>query len=393
LSLSATTLPTKFYIFDTHPVQYRSPMFVRLHEKLPQLKVFFYDEKFDGSKWWFNEVNKIPPQKWELELTAGFPNQFLTVSQSGLWKFFATVREILRQGRPDAVLVYGYYLPENWIVWLACLIKKIPVLFIGETIWLGSGWRRRLKQLVLPIFFRGVRRIVTLGVRNEEFYVSLGIPRRKLTTGKYSINLNFFQKTPVDAAATRKRLRQELGIPETAFVILFVGRLFYRKRPLDMLTLHQRLKDLPNVYTVMIGNGEQEGELKERAKGEERVRLVGFKNQGETRDHYYLSDLLLVPSEFEFWPTVVSEAFVRGITAIVTESCAVAGDLVLHDETGYIFKTGDLDSAERFARKVITDPAERKRLSENAQRKVLSAYGTEHFVESLARALREIKEV
>lgn len=384
-------LPYKLHIFDTHPVQYRSPMFVLLHEKLPHLKVHFYDQKFDGNKWWFNEVNKIPPQQWELSLTSGFPNQFLGVGESGLRRFYRRIKQILHQEHPDAVLIYGYYLPENWLVWWICGRKKIPVLFVGETIWLGTGWRKTLKQIILPFFFRGVTRVVTLGVRNDAFYRSLGIPSSKITQGKYSINLKFFEKTPSDAADTRKRLRAELGIPETAFVVLFVGRLFYRKRPLDMIALHKRLADQPHVYTVVIGNGEQEEELKRAAEGEDRVRLVGFKNQGETRDYYYLSDLLMVPSEFEFWPTVVSEAFVTGMTTIVTDSCAVAGDLVVHGETGFIFKTGDLDSAERFLRTLITDPTELARLNANARRKVISQYGTQHFVESLTSALTTIK--
>ena len=40
----------KLYIFDTHPIQYRSPVFAALSKKLPSLRVFFFNEAFHGKR-------------------------------------------------------------------------------------------------------------------------------------------------------------------------------------------------------------------------------------------------------------------------------------------------------------------------------------------------------
>ena len=77
----------KLFIFDTHPIQYRAPVFAKLSAKLPGLKVYFFNEAFDGDKWWFHEVNKVPEQKWEMVLKAGYPNEVLGTQKTGVLAF------------------------------------------------------------------------------------------------------------------------------------------------------------------------------------------------------------------------------------------------------------------------------------------------------------------
>ncbi len=118
-------------IFDTHLIQYRSPVFRELCKVLPQTKVVFFSREFDGNRWWFAEVNKSQNIDWGMPLDQGFPNKTLS-SRSRLGRLFE-INRLLKEQKPRAVLLYGYYLLEHWLVLLSARWRKIPVLFVGET--------------------------------------------------------------------------------------------------------------------------------------------------------------------------------------------------------------------------------------------------------------------
>jgi hypothetical protein len=46
-------------------------------KKLPQAEVVFFNSRFDGKKWWFQEVDKIPKQEFGLPLESGYRNRTL----------------------------------------------------------------------------------------------------------------------------------------------------------------------------------------------------------------------------------------------------------------------------------------------------------------------------
>lgn len=375
----------KLFVFDTHPIQYRSPVFKALHECLPNLRVFFLGEKFDGNRWWFNEVNKIPKQKWELSLREDFPNQVLAHADS--IRFTQTVRKLFSAERPDAVLTYGYYLPQHWALWALCKWMKIPLIFVGETFSRGTSLRRLPKQMIQPLFFSGVSQFVSIGKRNLSFYKSFGITDDRISQAKYCIDTSFFSLPADKSSEARARLRRELKIPADAFVQLFVGRLFERKRPWDMFAIHDRLKHIPNLHTILIGNGSLQSELEATSPKDGRVHLVGFKNQAETRDFYHASDLLVVPSEFETWGLVVNEAFAAGTPALVTDSCGVAGDLVENLVTGHCFPVGDIDSAARFVHWCVKNPAAFDAMREASRKRVTADYNIRQFANAIVEAV------
>ncbi|MBI4405383.1 MAG: glycosyltransferase family 4 protein [Deltaproteobacteria bacterium] len=372
-------------VFDTHPIQYRSPVFRGLYKKLPSLKVYYFNDRFDGKKWWFHEVDKIPPQTWNLPLREGFPNEVLESEKFGLLKFHRTIDCILKKDKPSAILIYGYYLREHWILLWAARRKHIPVLFVGETFSQGSSSSRKiLKRFLQPLFFSNVARFIAIGNKNIEFYTSLKIPTEKIQPARYCIDTTFFELTAAQASHSRQQTRLALNIPSNGVVILFIGRLFERKRPLDMVQLHETLADDSNVHTVIVGNGPLEEELKKVSHP--RFHVAGFKNQQQVRDLYYASDCLVVPSEFETWGLVVNEAFACGLPAIVTDTCGVAGDLVVHGETGFVYPVGQIHELANHARKLVWDKHLGKEMGEKAHGKVISEYNVEQFVDAVVSA-------
>ncbi|MBI1859814.1 MAG: glycosyltransferase family 4 protein [Deltaproteobacteria bacterium] len=377
--------PPKLVIFDTHPIQYRSPVFAALNRLAPATQVYFFSDTF-------REFDKSPRDSFNIPLKKGFTNK--TLRYSNPFVFWIAVRKILcpgrKQDRPTAALIYGYYLWEHWLIWLQCKLSGTPILFVGETFSLqGDRWRGAIKRFILPILFRTFSQIITIGKKNRRHYESLGVSKKRLTEAHYCVDGAFFELETAVAERARHQMRERYQIPCDAFVMLFVGRLFDRKRPEDALEIHRLLcSSHPSLHTLIVGAGELESHLREAASHTPRLTLTGFLDQRTIRDLYCAADCLIVPSQFETWGLVVNEAMHAGIVPVVTDTCGVAGDLVVAGETGVIFKLGEPESAARQIAGLIDNPRLLRSMANAGKKLVNQEFSVDQFAEAILGALQ-----
>jgi glycosyltransferase involved in cell wall biosynthesis len=383
---------SRLLVFDTHPIQYRAPVFQALSRRHASVKVYFLNAEFNGRRWWFHEVGKIPRQVWGRPLEQGYDNEILGTDRLG-WR--ATLRRfssILRAESPAAVAIYGYYLPEHWMLRYLCARLGIALIFIGETFAESrSPWRRWLKAPLLRYFFRGVSQVISIGTRNRDLYARRGVSPERLVSARYCVDTDFFRLSPQEHSLERGRWRSQESIPESALVILFVGRLFARKRPFDLFAIEAAIDPQLEVLIAIAGNGELENQVRERARGNRRIRLLGFRDQREVRSCYHGADALLVPSEYETWGLVVNEAFACGIPAIVTDTCGVAGDLVVGGETGFLYPVGDTAAAAEAISLWARDRERCRKMGQAAQAKVGAEYDADQFADAFLTALSRVR--
>jgi glycosyltransferase involved in cell wall biosynthesis len=114
----------------------------------------------------------------------------------------------------------------------------------------------------------------------------------------------------------RVKLKVNLGIPEKAFVCLFVGRFVEKK---GMLILAELVRNTPHINWVFAGSGplhpaKWEAKNLEVFEGFRRERLAGL---------YRAADLLVLPSRGEGFPLVVQESFACGTPALVSDETAM----------------------------------------------------------------------
>lgn len=381
-------------IFDTHPIQYRAPVFRELNAVMPHSKVYFFNECFNGSVWWFQEVGKVTPQDFGLSLREGYDSCAIQTSQMTLIEKYKTLKKILLTEKPGAVLVYGYYLPEHWVLRWICAFNRIPLIFVGETFdWRGSLIRRTLKKFLITYFFKKISDFISIGKKNTEYYKSWGIESRRITQAQYCTDPRPFLLSDQEALELRAKARAELGISQNAFVLLFVGRLFYRKRPEDLLQIHQELRKRYSVKTIFVGEGELKESLCQKAQALEGVQFVGFKKQTELKPYFYLADLLVVPSDFETWSLVVNEAFSCGTPAIVTDACGVANDLVIPQRTGEVYSVGNIAEANRKIEDLIKNPQKLCSMGRNAKELILTKYQPKQFAHSILDSFLKVTSV
>lgn len=139
--------------------------------------------------------------------------------------------------------------------------------------------------------------------------------------------------TPLDADE-RVRLRSEHGA-ESAFVVLFVGHEFERKR-LDLAI--GALAALPERAVLWVVGGRMSSIPRYEALAKElgvgsRVRFFG--TRADMPGFFQTADVFLLPSDYETWGLVTLEAMACGAPAIMT-NVGCAPDVIRNGENGFI---------------------------------------------------------
>jgi glycosyltransferase involved in cell wall biosynthesis len=142
----------------------------------------------------------------------------------------------------------------------------------------------------------------------ERFAVVAGLPRERIVVVRNGVDLERFR--PGDQAAARA----ELGLPAGGRLVLGVGRLVPAK---GFAVAAAALSDLPaDVQLVLVGDGPQRAAI--ATAGGARVRCLGALPPDRVAVAYRAADVLVLPSEREGWPNVVTEALASGLRVVAT---------------------------------------------------------------------------
>ncbi|MBA3868205.1 MAG: glycosyltransferase [Anaerolineae bacterium] len=139
------------------------------------------------------------------------------------------------------------------------------------------------------------------------------------------IDTSYFAQLP-----KRGQLLRKLGIPENAFVILFLGRLHPIKRPDIAIEVLARLQsDHPNLHLILVGPDEatMSSSLQAQARilgCSERVHLLGLLEGKDRLQAFADADLLLGPTEVqENFGMAAAEALAAGVPILVSTGVPV----------------------------------------------------------------------
>ena len=147
---------------------------------------------------------------------------------------------------------------------------------------------------------------------------------------------------PIDAYADESSLPIKMKLN-----LIFVGQLIRRKGLDVLLQALARIKDIPWHLSV-IGSGPENSALQSMVKkfGLNR-NIVFLENMENKKVSTRISDsgILVLPSRFDGWGAVVSEAMVAGTPVICSDRCG-ASDIVAGSGFGYVFRSGDVKDLE-----------------------------------------------
>nr|WP_256435069.1 glycosyltransferase [Deinococcus sp. JMULE3] len=164
-------------------------------------------------------------------------------------------------------------------------------------------------------------------------------------------------------------MKSTLGIPAETKVIGFAGRITRDKGIED---LYRAFRLLTGDYILLIigsieSNDPIDPVILQEIRSRQDIIMPGFVDN--IADYYHIMDVLVLPSYREGFGMVALEAAAAGVPAIVSDSTGVR-DAVIHQHTGLVFKTGDFVQLSRSMEEILSNAAKRKRLGEQAQRRV-----------------------
>jgi glycosyltransferase involved in cell wall biosynthesis len=391
--------PIRLAVVAGHPVQYVAPWLARLAQTGDlELHVFYL--------WDFGVVEAKDPGfgitlEWDIPLLEGYPYTFVPnfSSDPGNHHFWGYVNPSLAREvsawRPDVIFLMNYAFFSYLLFLFDFRTWGVPIIFRGDSHDVGrkTSLREHFTGLIRKIVFSRFSAFLDVGKNNRSYLLSSGVPRRKLFHSPHAIDNERFQSAISDAMLQGKILRAKLSIREDQVLIAFVGKLIPIKRPIDLLRAFSLL--YPDIRRraalLFVGEGQLKSELRSicRRIDLDDVHFLDFQNQSAMPSVYSASDLLVLPSQQETWGLVVNEAMNLSCPALVSDHVGCAPDLVLPDQTGWVFPTGDIFSLRDHLAQAISAPEKLKQMGLNASKRI-SDYSYESISEGLFQALQYV---
>jgi glycosyltransferase involved in cell wall biosynthesis len=203
-------------------------------------------------------------------------------------------------------------------------------------------------------------------------------PLKVIANGNVNgIDTAYFSKEQV---STREQvtLKKKIGIKETDFVFVFVGRLVGDKGINELVTAFSDFKT-QNSKLLLVGPLESEldplqAETLIEIENNPNVISVGFQN--DVRPYFAISDCLVFPSYREGFPNVVLQAGAMGLPSIVTDING-SNEIIIDEENGIIIPSKNMKSLHEAMSKMMSEEAFYDKLKQNVRKKIVSLYEQE----------------
>lgn len=181
-------------------------------------------------------------------------------------------------------------------------------------------------------------------------------------------------------------LREKLGIPEHAKVIVTVARLFHQKGYEYVIPAAEKvLRQAPDTHFLFIGDGPMYDELQKhlRSRGiAGNFHFAGLIPPSEVCNYLVQGDLLWHLSLHEGLPRAVVQALATGIPAI---GFALDGtpEVISDGVTGYLTAAEDVDSVAARTLELLNDPELAQQMGQAGQKKVLEQFAWQRMSDIL----------
>ena len=265
---------------------------------------------------------------------------------------------------PQYAALIGTFLHKKVVITSTQLGGDDPWALCHET----HGVRRRFHSLVLA---------------RANAYISISRPVTEACEKAMMPSAKVWEiPNPVDTCVfapcaddERASLRDDLGIDNDVFAVLFVGSIIARKGvDLAVEALGQLTDIFPRVELFLVGSSSStaHGDVQFVSQLRRRISELGIDNRvrfigvvGNVPVWMKACDAFVFPSRSEGFGTVLVEAMASGLPVVTGELRGIAHTVINHGEDGYIVDY-TADAIASTIRRLCDDVETRRRISENA---------------------------
>jgi glycosyltransferase involved in cell wall biosynthesis len=315
-------------------------------------------------------------------LLSGYNSVFLpeshTIKQTGFWALNnPSIKGVLNEFRPQVVQLHGY---SHITVLRALFWSKLNgvsvLLWSDSTLLFRRGLLKQItKKVVISLLMRLFSGVLTTGDNNVSYYLNYGVHPNKLFRCPFTVDEALFAVARESRALKRIELREKYGVPENAFLILFVGKLIPLKRPQDILHALLKICARDSVTSGLMAFYAGDGALKTDLQAYASCNSIsaifgGFINVDILPFIYAMADVLVFPSEREAYGLTAREAICVGLPMIVSDQIGCIGvhDAARPQENVIIYPAGDVDALSDAIELLARDTGLLKRMGDASLR-------------------------
>ncbi|HET7049630.1 MAG TPA: glycosyltransferase family 4 protein [Solirubrobacteraceae bacterium] len=352
-------------LLTTYLTAYRMPLFERLAER-HELEVLCFGGGARYVPKWFSDLDQ--------QLAAApFPARKL----HGAREAFAVARDhelVIAPFAGGATLPAAYMgarrFERRFVLWASVWAQPRSVTHAAAL-------------PMIRLIYRDADAVIAYGEHVRRFVAGIRGHDDDVFVAPQSVEPELFGRPVSDSEVAAFREAHRLG---DGPLVLYVGRLVTEKGVAVLLDAWPMVS--ADATLVLIGDGP----IAARAGSAPRTRLLGALPRADLPVAYAASAFVLLPSiptpRFrEPWGLVCNEAMHQGRPVIATTSVgAVAGGLVVDDDTGLVVAPGDAPALANAIERLLADAPLRSRLGKRA-RQAVSAYTYDAMVEAFDRAI------
>lgn len=278
---------------------------------------------------------------------------------------------------------------------LAAFLSRVPVrihIFTGQVWVTRSGGKRWFLKTVDKLMAWLATDLLADSPSQRQFLIAEGIASagkiQVLAAGSIcGVDVERFKPR----SELRQRVRRELGVPEDAIVVLFLGRVNRDKGVTDLAQAYAELgAKHQNLWMLVVGPDEDN--MRQHVEAmctavNQRLRFIGFTDQPER--FIMAADIFALPSYREGFGSSVIEAAASGIPTVCSKVYGLT-DAVIDGVTGLLHTPADVSDICHKIEMLIIDPCLRRRLAEAARSRAISEFSQQRLISEM-RSFLELR--
>ncbi len=276
----------------------------------------------------------------------------------------STMVDVIRNNNLDLLHVH-YAIPHAAAAYMAKKIleqegRRIPVITTlhGTDITLVGKDKTYAPVVAFSINQSDAITAVSQNLR-EQTYANFNI-EKEIDVIYNFVDIIRFSKKPIDAF-------RKVIAPNGERIILHASNFRKIKRIADVIHIFNKIiKEVPSKM-LLVGDGPERPMAEELCRELaicDHVRFVG--KQQDMEEMYAISDLFLLPSEYESFGLSALEAMAGG-AAVVSSNAGGLPEIIKPGYNGYMAAVGDVENMSRYAKQILKEDSVLAQFKENAR--------------------------
>lgn len=365
----------KICYISFHPAPYRDPV------------IGILNRKYDLTVLTMSEIPSSHTE-WEKKVILPYPNVYLGKAQHicKLGEYHTKLFKELRKQKWDLLIIPGHYPLTCLVALMYANVHRISYIYCADSAVFPEEEKDLHVNFLVKYFIRKSRAVWVPGKAGARRMELLGKQQKDILLGSYVLD-NKCLRDKYRSSTQYSTIRESLGLKETDFLFLFVGKLIPdRSVELMLRSFEKAHKSNLDIKLLIIGDGSENDKVNKYVNCEWLLHIERMPYE-KLSDYYVASDAYVYTGR-EPYSLALAEAVIAGVPVVTTKTVGAAYDFVVDGQNGYLLDAREEIFVEHIL-KVADHVFEAKKLSDIAD-KCAEKFSAENISAQLIEFIEKI---